>query len=1517
MSKAVAAFPGVNPLAVMILYFLVPPIILAITIRLIWKNYHWRGGFFTKFVSNLGVVLNHHAPLITCANFFLACLLFLNQGSFVLNNYTTNSDVKFYLRVDRPEFTNYDVIFNAQALNSIRAIRLAAEENSITRRLLDHPEEEEIEADQTVSRNLATATTDGTEKILNLIYHRDDWSVVTSDEQLTNICLTERNIRANIPCLSSIYDFTFRSYIPLVFNPITCEYLDDYEQARSQIGYFPNEQYFSDRTMYSSDDSPIVISYMRMGTCRDVYSNEEFAVALNAQAVGGIEVTHASFAYLGDEFRDSTGSLKKVMIYSSLFAFLFLMFSVRGIIVALATMFCIALSMINAASLLDHYDYAFLSAFNAAALLVLLSVGAGWVHLYGSAWHHTVKRGKNASPVCLMHIFGTVGSGNFLTFLACCLAFFSLGASPVIFMSELGYFLGMAMLMFFFLFHYLIVPLWVWTSWYVIPSRYHNQFRLLRQKYCLICLTKTNTSAANEVVREHNRQEYHNEHRRSRVRHVLGQHGHMDDEDSGDDDHSDAEGGRSVSTVSVVAAVVPADQVRFATEGETKHDDGAMGTVTARAAMLDEDGNEIHEEGYHEEALDPAGGVIVAAPPAPEQDEENATQDGGDETRWLTWHRLCYNKGPVKVLGFLALLFTVFLILLSVLLTQQKMHTDFAYIQLIDGPSNLNTVMDVFEFYRGDVFYAVDDDNAARLIDPGTPTRAPTRVPTFKPTVFGNPTLAPTFKPTISSKPTALPTITPTSRPTLAPTGGPSGVPVSVYTDFRVTGCWGLHATKDSKDGAAQPNWDYYKFRAYMEDGFVSDMTDACDYVETHREYLEVHPDWNSTTDCLSEQYKKIRSNPAYPITMPVRDTLFIWGTTVATAPQLIGLYNNETEKKESIQPVWVCANFTGRTYMSSFHDDMSYGKELRNRWESVFTKYASKNAKKRDVSVVVSTVEFTYPLLGQYITEQVQFQAWVFFIGFGCLLLLFTWFDIGMTIFGLLGLFTIYAVTIFIGVYWISSMINLGDVVALITLLPFLVSFTIHLLTTYMANRHIHDKSEKEERAVQVHINTWFLSPAFLKTQRYMLKALLGPLGLALVAAAGFTYSKYPILRRFAYYYIICAIVAYLFCIFVQTWLLAFACRQRYCDLFDDEHEHHEFVPHTQTRNGERVISHEVHREQEVELQRHAAAHANTRRNLNHLQPHGSQFQMNSVYNNSSQFHMDNEYLAPNIVHTSYTVDNADHIPPPQEPLTYTEDIDYAPVPLAMPGYDENYNYDPTQVDYGYDAYGNPLPPPPMVGPAGRTQVLRPPMVIRHVHRVTSNQPILTVPGASQSFYQPDLGSAAPQAYYQPDQYYPQDGYPQPVQGGYYQDDGEDYGDDQSYVSGASRPQYNARSGGSVSSNSNAPSFYGNGRASRSQYIPVSPGQENGQSMYGRMNTSQYASPGQPAGYPRGAAPQSQYVAYDQQSQYDDSEYGQAPYAQQGYPPQQQYAAPQQQGYPPRQYNNNNQSQYYDQNNY
>ena len=119
---------------------------------------------------------------------------------------------------------------------------------------------------------------------------------MTMEQQLVDVCLTERNIFA---CLDNAqYDYAFRSFISLAMNTSTCEFLSSYEQARGQIGYFANSRYFSDGTMYSSIDSPVLISYFRMGSCCEVYGVNEFLSVINAQAVADMVEAPASFQYL-------------------------------------------------------------------------------------------------------------------------------------------------------------------------------------------------------------------------------------------------------------------------------------------------------------------------------------------------------------------------------------------------------------------------------------------------------------------------------------------------------------------------------------------------------------------------------------------------------------------------------------------------------------------------------------------------------------------------------------------------------------------------------------------------------------------------------------------------------------------------------------------------------------------------------------------------------------------------------------------------------------------------------------------------------------------------------------------------------------------------------------------------------------------------------------------------------------------------------------------------------------------
>ena len=50
--------------------------------------------------------------------------------------------------------------------------------------------------------------------------------------------------------------------------------------------------------MYSSIDSPVLISYFRMGSCCEVYGVNEFLSVINAQAVADMVEAPASFQYL-------------------------------------------------------------------------------------------------------------------------------------------------------------------------------------------------------------------------------------------------------------------------------------------------------------------------------------------------------------------------------------------------------------------------------------------------------------------------------------------------------------------------------------------------------------------------------------------------------------------------------------------------------------------------------------------------------------------------------------------------------------------------------------------------------------------------------------------------------------------------------------------------------------------------------------------------------------------------------------------------------------------------------------------------------------------------------------------------------------------------------------------------------------------------------------------------------------------------------------------------------------------
>jgi uncharacterized membrane protein YgcG len=1269
MVNVVEAFPSVDPLAVMLLYILLPPIFALIMIWLVWKRYKWRGGFGKKLISNLGVVLNHYAPLVTIINVCLATLLFINQGAIVMNKIAVTGDMKYYLNVNRPEFVNYATIFNAQALNSIRAIRQGVHLPSARRALYT--------ASPHASYGKPT-------DIMNFVYHLGDFGDILSENNLVNVCRTERNLIQNLPCLGleEYESYAFRSFIAKQFNTSTCEFLTSYEDTRSKIGYSPYSNFFYDRAMYSDTHSPVLISYLRLGTCGQDYTTNEFVNLVNDYGVGGTRVVVASYHHFKTQLLNETDNMATVMFYSTLLAFIFLVLSVRGVVVAVATIGCVVLSLTCAAAMVTHYNFVGFSVFNSVALIVLLSVGAGFVHLYGAAWRHTVKRGTNASPQCLIDIFGAVGTGNLITFFACCLAFYSISTSPLVFLSQMGYVLGTAMIVFFFSFHYIIVPLWVWTSWYVLPRSFHNALRVCRQKYCFVCLITKHkhhrhhlTAAGSEaepgvpldrVADRNSLTRDARENRYSRTIEGYNSRSRSRSSSSGSDSgsgsyssYSDSNSDSSVSdrgarpqrgrgagagagvsanrkpASAAVAAVVPVDQVRFApaAAGDRSQLVEAVAAVAWEEDTVGPEGDGGDNGGYEEApdvedggATRRAGGgggnggggggssgnqqtphAIGAAAynqpdDPPTNDEEAATRT----TSW--WSYICTLRGkrPLKFFGLIMIGVTVFLILLTAFLSKGIMTTDFGASKLIDSPGNLADAMTVFRYFRSDIFMAVDDENAATIELFGSPTRAPTRVPTARPSVFHNPSASPTFKPTVSSKPTVGPTMEPSMLPTPSPTASSGDfIPPNEYMDYRVMGCWGLTTRRRHVDTAEEPNFHYYSFKDYMigdntasssgAGGLLDDMVSICDYVESERSYLNVHPEWNRTRDCISNQFYAMKDSSyfnSYNISQKtVANVLTAWGLTYDTATTLVGLYSNETS--QSTIPVWVCANFSARTYVPSFHSKKSMGVEMRSRWENAFAEHGSTNANRFGVNTMVASSVFTWQLFGLYMTSQVYYVAIVFIIGFFLLLLVFTKIDFGLTFFGMLGMLCIYFITIFLGVNNISKVLDLSDIVALIVVVPFMVGFTSYLIMEYITNRIIYERKKKS--AARRNKNK-FYSLALRKTQRYMLKALTGPLIFAILVCLPFAQSSLPPLRRVAQYYMICSVVAYLYVVFVQPYMLAFACKSSVCTFTffeeeDDEEEERNAPPPSEFHNSIEMVPMEEHQLQMQQQQEYGHA--------------------------------------------------------------------------------------------------------------------------------------------------------------------------------------------------------------------------------------------------------------------------------------------------------------------------------------
>ena len=366
-----------------------------------------------------------------------------------------------------------------------------------------------------------------------------------------------------------------------------------------------------------------------------------------------------------------------------------------------------------------------------------------------------------------------------------------------------------------------------------------------------------------------------------------------------------------------------------------------------------------------------------------------------------------------------------------------------------------------------------------------------------------------------------------------------------------------------------------------MEDGIEKDLQGLCEYVDGHRGSLDVHPEWEVKRDCIYAQLAAAANSSVVRAVNPAdTDVPYPWGVAIGywatqsyTAGNMVGLLSQD--EFDQATPVWLCANFTLRTDEHRLTDDPVHGKNLRQRWIEALQKHGSARADKNGVNSFVFGYDFSYPLLGVQVQRTVQYVGVVFITGFFVFLWAFTLSDMGLTIFGALGIFTIFAICVCLSLHLFNTTISLFDVVALMVLLPLLVNLPVHLIEEYIAARAHSERRDKQLRGYgeEEEDDDGFLSPALSRTLRYSRPALLHPTAIAVVVALPFMFADVPFLRVSGEHTILIALAAYVFTVLIQPYLLAFGCKTNlldtYCSYYDDDYYEDNYSPPTDSGSG------------------------------------------------------------------------------------------------------------------------------------------------------------------------------------------------------------------------------------------------------------------------------------------------------------------------------------------------------------
>lgn len=452
------------------------------------------------------------------------------------------------------------------------------------------------------------------------------------------------------------------------------------------------------------------------------------------------------------------------------------------------------------------------------------------------------------------------------------------------------------------------------------------------------------------------------------------------------------------------------------------------------------------------------------------------------------------------------------------------LSTDFGLPLLFKEGVNISDLMFIAKHFKANLLTLSSEDNSGNR-EPSPQIFSPTVFPT------ASNSLTPTHFPISSQSPTFCPF-------QLVPSSTPSSSEISALlsnsgtTNYNVYVCYGIDIEKKHIDEDATARVSPSTFAPYAEIGLLADVAILCNYLTENRNSLEITM---TAEDCI---YNELMAATSDVVSIYERISLWLekspdrfFQLGVESAYDAPGNFGPNNELMLS----WLCQPISCASNVSSFLDNPRHALTMINRWDHVVYEISSCSAAKMHVASITGSEEWLFPLLSDQLVQSLFISSVLSLFGSLSLLFIATW-NLKLSLLIGASMIVVILVSILLHSLIYSSLIDLIDIVVLLSFVGIIVDYPTHMAI------HYHQEVLCKQRGDRLSARrSGTIMSAFENRKSFgnMRAALLGPALTTIFAAVPLLQADFTLISKAGEYVVIMCVCTYLYVALVMPTLL------------------------------------------------------------------------------------------------------------------------------------------------------------------------------------------------------------------------------------------------------------------------------------------------------------------------------------------------------------------------------------------